>query len=267
MNELNVTPSWKEWELLCDTDNRQQQSISRDETSMSGEHLAIVDLETEESMSNEIYDDKTCLNSIPTKLDNLLPSARFNETNEPSVEDEQTNSSTYNLKSCSRLTGPLVILLVLAVIFLILGREYLVQTLTWLEQLRLIPSICVFVALFTIVSFPFGFGYIILNMAAGYLYGLVRGQVVVTLSVAIGFTIAFVVCRCCLKNWAMQYVSKSTALLAMKSIVEGPHGIRVIVFTRFTPIPFGLQNTLFAVSYMDSDDSAFRVTFDILRVH
>ena len=207
----------------------------------------IVDIEADDSIpSEQHYDGKNCLNSLPIVIDKFIPS-RYVENNKSLVEDAES-SSIYKLKNCGRLTGPLAILIVLTIIFLILGREYLVQTLTWLEHLRLIPSICVFVALFTLVSFPFGFGYIILNMAAGYLYGLVRGQVVVSLSVAIGFTIAFAVCRCCLKNWAMQYVSKSTTLLAMKSIIEGPHGIRVIVFTRFTPIPFGLQNTLFAVS-------------------
>lgn len=165
------------------------------------------------------------------------------------LQDNEENETFCKIKSCGRLSGPLVVLLGLTILFLILGREYLVQTLNWLERLSLVPSICVFVALFTLVSFPFGFGYIILNMAAGYLYGVIRGQVVVTLSVAIGFTIAFFICRCCLKDWAMQYVSKSTTLLAMTRIVEGPNGSKVILFTRFTPIPFGLQNALFAVSF------------------
>lgn len=169
-------------------------------------------------------------------------------TTDPTQEDEGDKETYCKIKTCGRLSGPLVVLLGLTILFLILGREYLVQTLNWLERLSLVPSICVFVALFTLVSFPFGFGYIILNMAAGYLYGVIRGQVVVTLSVAIGFTIAFFICRCCLKDWAMQYVSKSTTLLAMTRIVEGPNGAKVILFTRFTPIPFGLQNALFAVS-------------------
>ncbi len=213
---------------------------SYEQRKMSGECemvSTVIEIEPDESSElieecNSILDDKNCLQA-------LIPS---------SAEDSQQSNGYYKLKNCGRLTGPIAILVFLAIVFLILGREYLIQILTWLEHLKLIPSICVFVALFTIISFPFGFGYIILNVAAGYLYGLVRGQVVVSLSVAIGFTIAFFVCRCCLRNWAMQYVSQSTTLLAMKRIVEGPHGLRVIVFTRFTPIPFGLQNTLFAVS-------------------
>ena len=150
----------------------------------------------------------------------------------------------------SRFTGPLLIFSIFCIGFVALGRGYLSQLLNWLENLPLICSFSVFVLLFTIISFPFGFGYIILNMAAGYLYGMLRGQAVVSVSVAIGFTIGFVVCRCCMREWAGQYIASSPALLAMTKVVEGPHGFKVILLTRLTPIPFGLQNALFAVSLL-----------------
>ena len=202
---------------------------------MSGDYekvSTVIEIEHDESSElieecTSILDDKNCLQTF-------IPSSK---------KDDQQPNGYYKLKSCGKLTGPIAILVFLAIVFLILGREYLIQILTWLEQLKLIPSICVFVALFTIISFPFGFGYIILNVAAGYLYGLVRGQVVVSLSVAIGFTIAFFVCRCCLKSWAMQYVSQSTTLLAMKRIVEGPHGITSYCFL-LDSLPFLLVSRI-----------------------
>lgn len=147
-----------------------------------------------------------------------------------------------------RLTGPLIIFSATAIIFIILGREYMNQILNWLETLPLIYSLCLFVLLFTIISFPFGFGYIILNMTSGYLYGMAKGQAVVTISVAIGFSIAFLLLRSCLREWALQYISSMPTLLALSRVLEGPQGFRVILLTRFTPVPFGLQNTLFAVS-------------------
>ena len=203
----------------------------------------VLEIETEtESFGKERCNLMECvsLSDLPAKI-----LGNFSDEAAPSV-----SQNIYTVKDCGRLTGPLAILLLLTIVFLVLGREYLTQTLEWLEQLELIPSIGVFVALFTLVSFPFGFGYIILNLAAGYVYGIIKGQVVVSLSVAIGFTIAFAICRCCLRSWALRYVSKSSTLMALKSVVEGPNGIRVILLTRFTPIPFGLQNTLFAVSHM-----------------
>lgn len=148
---------------------------------------------------------------------------------------------------CGRFTAPIILFCLVSFIFIALGRGYLTLMLSWLENLPLSTSLVVFVLLFTLISFPFGFGYIILNTTAGYLYGLVRGQAIVTVSVAIGFTVAFLLCRSCLREWSSQYLSSPT-LMALMRVVEGPHGLKVIILTRFTPVPFGLQNSLFAVS-------------------
>ena len=118
---------------------------------------------------------------------------------------------------------------------------HLLRNLPWLE------SLVVFIFLFTLVSFPFGFGYIILNMMAGYLYGVVRGQIVVMISVAVGFTLSFLLCRIWFREYARRIIT-SNALQAIMRVVEGKHGMKVIILTRLTPIPFGLQNVLFAVS-------------------
>ena len=148
---------------------------------------------------------------------------------------------------CGRFTAPIAIFCLVSIAFVALGRGYLTQLLSWLENLPLSISLIVFILLFTLISFPFGFGYIILNTTAGYLYGLIRGQAIITVSVAIGFTVAFLLCRSCLRDWSSQYLSSPT-LLALMRVVEGPHGLKVIILTRFTPVPFGLQNSLFAVS-------------------
>ena len=134
-----------------------------------------------------------------------------------------------------------------SVVLILLGRAYLVELLKWMEEMPWLGSILVFAVLFTLVSFPFGFGYIILNMMAGYVYGFFRGQIIVMVSVSVGFSVAFVLCRSWLKDYARGIVN-SNALQAVLRVVEGPHGFKVILLTRFTPIPFGLQNVLFAVS-------------------
>ena len=146
-----------------------------------------------------------------------------------------------------RLSWPLVVFLIIGVVLVLLGRGHLLELLKWLERMPWLESIFVFAILFTLVSFPFGFGYIILNMMAGYLYGFFRGQVIVMVSVSVGFSVAFILCRSWLKDYARGIVN-SNALQAVLRVVEGPHGFKVILLTRFTPIPFGLQNVLFAVS-------------------
>ena len=151
------------------------------------------------------------------------------------------------LQRWKRLSWPLVVFLIIGVVMVLMGRGHLLELLKWMERMPWLESIFVFAVLFTLVSFPFGFGYIILNMMAGYLYGFFRGQIIVMLSVSIGFSVAFILCRSWLKDYARGIVN-SNALQAVLRVVEGPHGFKVILLTRFTPIPFGLQNVLFAVS-------------------
>ena len=146
-----------------------------------------------------------------------------------------------------KLSWPLILFIVLGVLLLYFARGHLFQFLSWLEHLPWIESLLVFVVLFTLVSFPFGFGYIILNMTCGYLYGFIQGQIIVMISVAIGVSISLLLCRSWFKDYARNIIT-SNALQAVMRVVEGPHGFKVIFLTRFTPIPFGLQNVLFAVS-------------------
>lgn len=157
-------------------------------------------------------------------------------------EPEESTSQRWR-----RLSWPLIVFLIIGVVLVLLGRGHLLELLKWLERMPWLESIFVFAILFTLVSFPFGFGYIILNMMAGYLYGFFRGQAIVMVSVSVGFSVAFILCRSWLKDYARGIVN-SNALQAVLRVVEGPHGFKVILLTRFTPIPFGLQNVLFAVS-------------------
>lgn len=165
----------------------------------------------------------------------------------PSLTDANVCMSTY--EKWKRLSGPMALFVVIGLIFLIWGRGHFFQLLEWLEKLPLCYSLLVFITLFTIVSFPFGFGYIVLNMMAGYLYGFFRGQLIVMLAVSVGISVSFMLCRLWFKDYARSVVT-SNALQAVLKVLEGPQGFKVIFLTRFTPIPFGFQNVLFSVSYI-----------------
>ncbi len=136
-------------------------------------------------------------------------------------------------------------LLILSLLILSYGQFELWK---WLEELHWFWSLLVFILLFTMVSFPFGFGYVILNMACGYLYGFVQGQFIVMVSVTTGFSLAFVTCRSLLKEHARNVVDSNTTLKAVLHVIDGPNGFKIIFLTRLTPIPFGLQTVMFAVS-------------------
>ena len=149
-----------------------------------------------------------------------------------------------------RVSWTLVLFLVVGSLLIVLGRVHLTQLLKYLEDLPLLQSLFIFILLFTLVSFPFGFGYIILNLMAGYLYGFVRGQIVVMVSVAVGFSVSFLLCRSWMRDYARGIIT-SAALQAVMRVVEGPNADKVMLLMRLTPIPFGLQNVLFSVSQPD----------------
>ena len=162
-------------------------------------------------------------------------------------EEKDKDGKAALVKRYCGVSVPFLLFLAVCIVFLILCREYLIPFLDWLQKLPAIESIVVFILLFTLVSFPMTFGYIILNLAAGYLYGVVWGQVVVTTSVAVGMSFAFLVCRGCCQNLARRWMDLRS-VKAIIRVVEGSKGFRVIALTRLTPIPFGLQNAMFAVS-------------------
>ena len=160
---------------------------------------------------------------------------------------EKQRSTLQRYLLWGRLSSPFLIFLFVGVVLILLARSHLSQLLDLLEHLPWFESCVVFIFLFTLISFPFGIGYIVLNMVAGYLYGFLWGQLVVMVSVTAGFTISFFFCRIWFSEYAQRMVT-SNALQAIMRVVEGKNGLKVIVLTRLTPIPFGLQNVLFSVS-------------------
>lgn len=131
---------------------------------------------------------------------------------------------------------------------LALVRQYLRDLLLWAESLDSLAGVLLFTAGFIVVSFPCGWGYILLNVAAGYLYGFVLGMGLMVLGVLVGTLVAHVACRRLLARWALARIQGSTTLSAVVRVVEGGSGLKVVALARLTPIPFGLQNAVFAVS-------------------
>lgn len=131
---------------------------------------------------------------------------------------------------------------------LALVRQYLRDLLLWAESLDSLAGVLLFTVGFIVVSFPCGWGYILLNVAAGYLYGFVLGMGLMVLGVLVGTFVAHVACRRLLARWALDRIQGSTTLSAVVRVVEGGSGLKVVALARLTPIPFGLQNAVFAVT-------------------
>ncbi|XP_075406943.1 transmembrane protein 64 [Tenrec ecaudatus] len=131
---------------------------------------------------------------------------------------------------------------------LALVRRYLQHLLLWVESLDSLLGVLLFVVGFIVVSFPCGWGYILLNVAAGYLYGFVLGMGLMMVGVLIGTFIAHVVCKRLLTAWVAAKIQSSEKLSAVIRVVEGGSGLKVVALARLTPIPFGLQNAVFSIT-------------------
>jgi len=129
-----------------------------------------------------------------------------------------------------------------------LVRQYLKDLLLWVEGLDSAVGALLFIVGLIVVSFPCSWGYIVLNVAAGYLYGFVLGLGLVMVGVLIGTFVAHLVCKRLLTDWVLQKVGNSEQLSAVIRVVEGGSGLKVVALSRLTPIPFGLQNAVFSVS-------------------
>ncbi|KAM6959459.1 transmembrane protein 64 [Aplochiton taeniatus] len=129
-----------------------------------------------------------------------------------------------------------------------LVRQYLKDLLLWVESLDSLVGALLFIVGLIIVSFPCGWGYIVLNVAAGYLYGFVLGMGLVMVGVLIGTFVAHLVCKRLLTDWVLNKIGSSEQLSAVIRVVEGGSGLKVVALARLTPIPFGLQNAVFSIT-------------------
>ncbi|KAG7268449.1 hypothetical protein CRUP_037009 [Coryphaenoides rupestris] len=128
-----------------------------------------------------------------------------------------------------------------------LVRQYLKDLLLWVEGLDSAVGALLFIVGLIVVSFPCSWGYIVLNVAAGYLYGFVLGLGLVMVGVLIGTFVAHLVCKRLLTDWVLQKIGNSEQLSAVIRVVEGGSGLKVVALSRLTPIPFGLQNAVFSL--------------------
>ncbi|XP_014681554.1 PREDICTED: transmembrane protein 64-like [Priapulus caudatus] len=157
----------------------------------------------------------------------------------------QGNDST----SCVQFCVTSAIAIILLCVALLVFRDYIKQFLTWIEDQDSFTSVCLFVIFFTIVAFPMTWGYILLNLGAGYLYGVVYGLTVVVLSCMVGVPVAHFITRYLLYDIIRnRCVGHSVSINAILAIVERKHAFKVVALARLTPVPFGLQNAIFAVS-------------------
>ena len=207
-----------------------------------------------------------CYPFIPCAIAFLPASFQFaGYTNENSLYPCYSKSCCFCIKSdyggCLKLFCSPACCLIFMSLFLAAGCFFLwsqsqssllvINLLLYFEALSQPASVFLFVVSFTIVSFPVMWGYVLFNLAAGYLYGFWMGLSVVIFSVTIGLSISHVICKKYFATCVMNLLRKRSnfdQIEAILQVIDGTSGLKVVALTRLTPIPFGFQNGLFAVS-------------------
>lgn len=156
-------------------------------------------------------DDVVAANEEIGECDAFLinPRRSNNRTASTSTSTSATTSSYLRRNSCwHRLHGfvmstwylsYLVPISLLALILIVgyLTRNYAKALLFWIETQNSWLIFVIFMALFTLVSFPIVVGYLVLLITAGYLFGFWRGWLTVILGANMGIAIAHATIRAC----------------------------------------------------------------------
>ncbi|XP_060693829.1 transmembrane protein 64-like [Hemiscyllium ocellatum] len=126
------------------------------------------------------------------------------------------------------------------------------QLLLWLEGQQLRAGLLLFSAAFIVISFPWTWGYTLLSLAPGYLYGFQLGLAVLVFGAAVGTLAAHLVTQRWLLAPMGALIRGNAKLSAIIRVLDGTGGLKVVFLARLTPIPFGLQNAVFAISKLET---------------
>lgn len=146
---------------------------------------------------------------------------------------------------------PIVVVAVL--IFVIYAfRDYAKSILYWIETQNSWIIFGIFLCLFTIVSFPVTVGYLVLIISSGYLFGFIKGLLTVVIGANLGVAIAHNTIKGMQSRLPIHKLIKNETGRAILRVISGPRAFKIVLFARLTPIPFGLQNTIFGISAVNS---------------
>lgn len=67
----------------------------------------------------------------------------------------------------------------------------------------------------------------VLNLGAGYLWGLLLGQAIVMISAAVGTLFATLLLRYACARWVEQYVLGNPQMASLLTVINGPQAFKV----------------------------------------
>lgn len=149
--------------------------------------------------------------------------------------------------SLCRLLALLCTIIVIIVVIL-LCKAYIRFVLIWLEKQDIVIVSGTICFLFIIVALPISIGYIALVLASGYLFGVIKGLMLVVFGANFGLLIADNILKIVGHHHSIYKYTQNDTAAAIMRVISGPLCFKIVFCSRLTPIPFGLQNTIFALS-------------------
>ena len=134
-------------------------------------------------------------------------------------------------------------------------REALLGALEWIRGLGAIGPL-IFVLLYVLATVLFVPGSV-LTLGAGFVFGVVRGSILVSISATLGATCAFLVGRYVARDWVARRIEGNAKFKAIDEAV-GREGWKIVGLTRLSPVfPFNLLNYAFSLTKVRLRDYVF----------
>lgn len=167
-----------------------------------------------------------------------------------------------NEKAPSKKDGSrLKLLLAVAIIVILVTAKYfhvqelLKSALTWIADLGMWGPV-IFIAIYVLACVLFIPG-AILTLGAGFIFGVIKGTVIVSIASTLGATSAFLVGRYLAREWVSKKIEGNQKFKAVDEAVAR-EGWKIVGLVRLSPVfPFNLLNYAFGLTKVSLRDYFF----------
>jgi uncharacterized membrane protein YdjX (TVP38/TMEM64 family) len=126
------------------------------------------------------------------------------------------------------------------------AREWLLDFIEWIQDLG-VYGLLVFVITYMLVTVLLIPGSL-LTLGAGFIWGVARGSVIVSIGSTLGATAAFLVGRYLARGWVAKKVEANVRFGAIDRAI-GKQGFRLVLLTRLSPVfPFNILNYTYSLT-------------------
>lgn len=163
---------------------------------------------------------------------------------EQAKNQQRGQSGRFQTRHVAAAAGAVAV--VVALIWLLPVRSYLVSILEWTRGLGVWGGLVIILAYIaaTVLFVPGS----VLTLGSGFLFGVVVGTIWASIGSTLGAAAAFLVGRTLARDWVSRKVSGNPRFSAIDEAV-GEEGAKIVFLTRLSPIfPFNLLNYAFGLT-------------------